>query len=67
MWTFYLAATPLIGATGIFVKRHDAAESLLRAKREGKVHHAGFSFHASFELFQEILDATDEWDFCRFS
>lgn len=48
-----------------FVKRHDAVESLLRAKREGKVRHAGFSFHASFELFQEILDATDEWDFCQ--
>lgn len=47
------------------VKRHGAVESLLAAKRAGKVRHVGFSFHASSELFEEILDATDEWDFCQ--
>ncbi len=47
------------------VKRHDAVASLLAAKRDGRVRHVGFSFHASLSLFEEILDATDEWDMCQ--
>lgn len=39
-------------------------EFLEKAKREGRILHAGFSFHGDGPLFQEIIDSYD-WDFCQ--
>lgn len=39
-------------------------ERLEQLKAEGKIRHLGFSFHDSYEAFEEILCYRD-WDFCQ--
>jgi hypothetical protein len=36
-----------------------------RALADGRIAHLGFSFHGSYDLFAEILAATDLWEFCQ--
>ncbi|MCC8189022.1 MAG: aldo/keto reductase [Planctomycetes bacterium] len=47
------------------VRRFDLIDKLLRAKADGKIRFAGFSFHARFPLFQEVVDASPDWDMCQ--
>ncbi len=46
------------------VKELNIIEWAEKKKEEGKIKYLGFSFHASYALFEEILDAHD-WDFCQ--
>lgn len=39
-------------------------ERLEELKAEGKIRYLGFSFHDSYEAFEEIINARD-WDFCQ--
>lgn len=39
-------------------------EFMDKVKQQGLVKHIGFSFHDSYEVFEEILNAYD-WDFCQ--
>jgi hypothetical protein len=36
-----------------------------RALADGRIGHLGFSFHGEYSLFEEILAATDLWEFCQ--
>lgn len=36
-----------------------------KALADGRIAHFGFSFHGTFELFEDILAATDLWEFCQ--
>lgn len=47
------------------VVKFNLVEKLCEARKAGKVKWIGFSFHDSYELFEEILAYTDEWDFCQ--
>jgi predicted aldo/keto reductase-like oxidoreductase len=36
-----------------------------RALADGRIGHLGFSFHGTYEVFEEVLAATDLWEFCQ--
>jgi len=40
----------------------DWAEGL---REDGKILHFGFSFHDEFEVFKNVIDGYDKWDFCQ--
>ncbi|MBH1941796.1 aldo/keto reductase [Mobilitalea sibirica] len=45
------------------VKKNGGFEFMEKLKKEGKIKNIGFSFHADYELFTEIVDAYS-WDTC---
>lgn len=51
----------LARTTWPLVKRHRILERLERAQKAGKIGALGFSYHDSFELFQEIVDSYAGW------
>lgn len=51
---------------GSWTKMRDlgVVEYLKEQKAEGKIKYLGFSFHDSYDVFEEIINYTD-WDFCQ--
>ena len=47
------------------VQATDQLTAAERALADGRIGHLGFSFHGSYELFEQVLDATDLWEFCQ--
>lgn len=48
-----------------YVKKYNVLAHAERARTEGKIRYLGFSFHDSFDVFKEILNGHDNWDFCQ--
>jgi len=42
-----------------------ALEWLEKRLADGRIGHAGFSFHDKYPVFQEIIDSFDRWAFCQ--
>ncbi|MEG2349609.1 MAG: aldo/keto reductase [Hungatella sp.] len=47
------------------VMKFHLLDKMKAAKAAGKIHYIGFSFHDQYEVFQEIIDASPDWDFCQ--
>ena len=47
------------------VLKYDVLASAEKAKKAGKIRYFGFSFHDNFDVFQQILNGYDKWDFCQ--
>lgn len=47
------------------VKPFELIKRMEKAKAEGKIRYLGFSFHDSYDVFQDIIDYYDGWDFCQ--
>lgn len=47
------------------VQKYNLISKMKEAKADGKVRFIGFSFHDSLDLFKEIVDASEDWDFCQ--
>ncbi len=46
-------------------KKLDLLNEAEKALSEGKIKHFGFSFHDNLDIFKEIVDSYDAWDFCQ--
>ena len=46
------------------MRKLGVVERLEQIKAEGRIRYLGFSFHDSYEAFEEIINAR-EWDFCQ--
>lgn len=47
------------------VKKFQLVDRAVKAREAGKIKWIGFSFHDSYQVFEEILDYTEQWDFCQ--
>ncbi len=46
-------------------KKLDVFKWLEKVQKAGKIKYIGFSFHDKYDLFTEIVDYYDKWDFCQ--
>lgn len=60
---FYLQHTLDAELWGV-TKKYKLWERAEAAKKAGKIKYYGFSFHDSYEVFEEIINSYD-WDFCQ--
>ena len=60
----YYLVHALVGELWDNVERLDVADFLDKAKEDGRIKNAGFSFHGASEDFSRIVDAYP-WDFCQ--
>ena len=46
------------------IKEYKLIDLLVELKKQGKIRHIGFSFHDSYEVFEELMGMYD-WEFCQ--
>jgi uncharacterized protein len=47
------------------LREHDVFGWAERALADGRIAHLGFSFHDEYPVFEELVDASDLWEFCQ--
>ena len=47
------------------MQEHGQLAAAERALADGRIGHLGFSFHGSYEDFEQVLAATDLWEFVQ--
>ena len=47
------------------LQKLDILKQAEAAKQAGKIKYIGFSFHDELDVFTEIIDSYDNWDFCQ--
>jgi hypothetical protein len=47
------------------MREYDVLAWAEEALAAGRIGHLGFSFHDQYPVFEEVLDATDIWEFCQ--
>ncbi|MBI9050545.1 MAG: aldo/keto reductase [Anaerolineaceae bacterium] len=47
------------------VQKLDLIKESEKAIADGRIKHIGFSFHDNLDVFKEIIDFYDKWDFCQ--
>ena len=47
------------------ILNHEGLAFLEKAKKDGKILHAGFSFHDELDVFKTIIDGYSDWEFCQ--
>jgi predicted aldo/keto reductase-like oxidoreductase len=62
---FYLLHALDAGRWRNIVLKHNLLERAEAAKEAGKIKHIGFSFHDDIDVFKEIVDGYDKWEFCQ--
>jgi len=60
----YYLVHALVGKLWDSVEKLGVKDFLTKAKADGRIRNAGFSFHGASEDFSRIVDAYD-WDFCQ--
>lgn len=60
----YYLVHSLVGSSWKTIRNLGVAEFLDRAKADGRIINAGFSYHGSGEDFKDVVDGYD-WDFCQ--
>jgi hypothetical protein len=60
----YYLIHSLVGSSWKIVRDMGVADFLDRAKADGRIVNAGFSYHGSGEDFKDVVDGYD-WDFCQ--
>ncbi len=60
----YYLVHSLVGSSWKTIRDLGLAEFLDRAKADGRIINAGFSYHGSGEDFKDVVDGYD-WDFCQ--
>ncbi len=62
---FYLLHSLDKGKWRDTILKYNVLERAETAKNAGKIKHIGFSFHDDIDVFKEIVDGYDKWEFCQ--
>ncbi|MBE5040488.1 aldo/keto reductase [Ructibacterium gallinarum] len=62
---FYLMHSLSENTWNNVVLKFGLLEKAVREKEAGRIRHIGFSFHDTFQVFQQIIHGFNQWEFCQ--